>query len=466
MTHHTPSSPAKPDPRFLRYWQAEAVRLRETHREPLDDAAELRLVLQGPPDLGDRILRRAGLLAEREGLRRHLLQWAASARIALVLVWGLALGAGMGTAAAALGTGDRPVNLALALLALLGAHAATLLIWLLSFLPGATPSTGLSRFWLWLTAKLARSPDAALAAQALASLLARARAWRHVLGGISHGTWIAAFTGALATLLVLLSTRRYAFQWETTLLSPETFVSVAHALGALPAWLGFSVPDGAVIVHSDGLHDLSAAAQAQWSSWLIGCVLAWGLLPRLVAGLASLLAARRRLRALDIDPGLPGWLELRDRLMPRHRTLGIDAPAPGPATRGPWTGPSPTALTGAHAVLGFELGPTTDWPPAGLPAWAHDMGLCDSREDRRRIVDQLRRPPQRLLLACDARQTPDRGTRAWLAELQRLCPHIDVLLLHGPGRTAIWREALDAQGIAITPSLAHWADAGPAPDHD
>uniref|UniRef100_UPI00333E5C7B DUF2868 domain-containing protein n=1 Tax=Castellaniella defragrans TaxID=75697 RepID=UPI00333E5C7B len=464
MTRHAPSP--TPDSRFLRHWQAEALRLRETHQGPLDDLAVLGAVLQSSADLGARILRRADLLGEREGLRPRLAQWAASARIALVLLWGLALLTGIGTAAAALGTGDRPVNLALALFALLGLHAITLLAWLLSFLPGIAPARGLSRFWLWLTARFARGPDAALAAQALATLLTRARAWRHILGGISHGAWIAAFTGALATLLMLLSTRRYAFQWETTLLSPDAFVSMAQTLGAWPARLGFAIPDSAVIARSDGLHILPATAQAQWSSWLIGCVLVWGLLPRLIAGIASLWAARRRLRVLRIDPALPGWLELRDRLMPRHQSLGIDAPAPDPAGRMPWTVPSAASPAGDQAILGFELGSQAAWPPDTLPAGVRDMGLCDSRGDRRRILDQLRQPPRRLLLACDARQTPDRGTRAWLAQLQSLCPRIDVLLLHRPGREAIWREILNAQGLQTTPSIAHWAGLPPASDHD
>ena len=464
MTRHATHS--KPDSPFLRHWLAEALRLRETQREPVDDTAELDAVLQGPAGLDERILRRAALLGEREGLRARLVRWAASARLALILLWVMALFTGMGTAAAALGAGDRPVNLALALLALLGLHAATLLIWLLSFLPGIVPSTGLSGFWLWLTAKFARGPDAALAGQALASLLTRARAWRHILGGISHGAWIAAFVGALAALLMLLSTRRYAFQWETTLLSPDAFVAMAHALGAVPAQLGFPIPDSAVIARSDGLHILPAAAQAQWSAWLIGCVVVWGLLPRLIAGLASVWVARRRLRSLRIDPGLPGWLELRERLMPRHQALGIDAPAPGPAAGAPWSRPAPAAFAGALAILGFELGAQAEWPPATLPNGVRDMGLCDSRGDRRRILDQLRQPPRRLLLVCDARQTPDRGTRAWLAELQGLCPRIDMLLLHRPGREAIWHAALDAQGIAATPSIAHWADADPPPDHD
>lgn len=464
MTRH--ASPPETASPFLRHWLAEALRLRETQRGPLDDTTELDTVRQGSADLGERILRRAALLGEREGLRQHLVQWVTSARIALIALWAMALFTGMGTAAAALGAGDRPVNLALALLALLGLHAVTLVVWLLSFLPGTAPSTGLSGAWLWLTARFSRGPDATLAAQALASLLTRAGAWRHILGGISHGAWTAAFVGALSALLMLLSTRRYTFQWETTLLSPDTFVTVAQALGSVPAWLGFATPDSTLIVRSDGLHLLPAAAQSQWSSWLIGCVLAWGLLPRLVAGLGCFWAARRRLRALRVEPSLPGWLELRERLMPRHQALGIDAPAPGPAGRAPWTAPAPAAFNGALAILGFELGTQADWPPESLPAGVWNLGLCDSREDRRRVLDQLRQPPRRLLLVCDARQTPDRGTRAWLAELQSACPHIDVLLLHRPGREALWRPVLEAQGIRLTASIGLWADTELASDHE
>ena len=60
MTRHATHS--KPDSPFLRHWLAEALRLRETQREPVDDTAELDAVLQGPAGLDERILRRAALL--------------------------------------------------------------------------------------------------------------------------------------------------------------------------------------------------------------------------------------------------------------------------------------------------------------------------------------------------------------------------------------------------------------------
>ena len=95
--------------------------------------------------------------------------------------------AGAGAALGALGDGSRPVNLLLALFAILGLHALTFLAWLLSFGVHAQVS-GLGRLWLWLTRKLARSPDAALAPRALVELLARNGALRWMLGGAGSAT--------------------------------------------------------------------------------------------------------------------------------------------------------------------------------------------------------------------------------------------------------------------------------------
>lgn len=441
---------------FQAIWQAEAIRLREVHWGPLEDTAELRRASQPDLDFPGRILLRAQLLATREGLAAHLIHWSRGARLAAVLLWTVAVMAGVSAAWGALGSGQTPVNLALALLTLLGLHAVTFLIWLLSFWPGALQSSGLSQTWLWLTQRLARGPDAALASQALLSVLVRVRAWRAILGGISHSAWIVALASALLTLLVLLSTRRYAFQWETTLLSPESFVTIAHILGALPSWLGFPIPDPGTITASDGLHRLPVAAQADWSAWLIGCVLIWGLTPRVVAGLLCLLTARRRLRRPAIDTNLPGWMELHERLIPRLRSIGIDAPAPNPAQPVPYTPPAESSTTSTSMLLGMELGPDTVWPLEGIPSDVHDLGICDSRSDRQRIVQQIQPPPARLLLVYDARQTPDRGTRAWLAELQQLCPRIDVLLLNRPAREAIWQDILAGQGIPLITSLKDW----------
>src|SRR5690606_1218953 len=194
----------------------------------------------------------------------------------------LALVTGFGMALGALGDGSRPVNLPLALMAMLGLHALTFVLWLAGL--GIKANGGgawLGRLWLDATRKLARGPDAALAPRALAGLLGRSGGLRWSLSAISHLLWLAALASLLATLLAMLSARRYTFNWETTLLAPDAFVTLTQALGWLPARLGFAIPSEATIRLSDGLNTLPQEAQALWSSWLIGCVIVYGLIPRL-----------------------------------------------------------------------------------------------------------------------------------------------------------------------------------------
>ncbi|MDY0308297.1 MAG: DUF2868 domain-containing protein [Castellaniella sp.] len=442
---------------LLQYWQAEAVRLREAHWGPLEDRAACQAALRLPADLQGRILARAAWLAEHGELHDRLIQWSVGARWALAILWLCACLAGIGTAAAVLGPGQ--VNLALALLGMLGLHALTFLIWLAGWLPGLPDSTALSRLWLWLTQRLVRGPDAALAAQAFLSLLGRARSWKMAIGLISHGAWTAAFLGAVPTLLLLLSARRYTFHWETTLLSPDAFVSVTQALGWLPGLLGFPAPDDAQVAASLGVQPLAAGVQADWSLWLVGSVIAWGLLPRLLALAVCILCLRRRLAGLAVDPGLPGWLDLRERLMPTHVSLGIDRPAPAEGRAADPAVPPPTAHGGRSAVLAYELGPDLAWPPDGLPPGVADLGRCNSRADRARIRGLLNPPPAHLLLVCDARLTPDRAAAAWLDELRRSCPDLRVLCLGGsPQRVQAWQDLLSQQAVAQAVSLDSWLE--------
>src|SRR5690606_13096138 len=190
----------------------------------------------------------------REKLDQLIQQWLQGSRLALTALCLVAVLAGAGAALGALGDGSRPVNLLLALVALLGLNSLSFLFWLLSFAVG-TPSGGtwLGESWLWLTRKLARGPDAALLPRALMELLNRGKALRWLLGGVSHALWSIALGSLLLTMLGILSARRYSFNWETTLLSPDAFVAITTTLGWLPAQLGFAMPSAAIIRASDGL---------------------------------------------------------------------------------------------------------------------------------------------------------------------------------------------------------------------
>ncbi|OZI36875.1 hypothetical protein CAL29_00030 [Bordetella genomosp. 10] len=450
-------------------WLAETIRLREEHWGPVDDAQAVRQARLSPEPLPQRILLRARLLGRQTGLDACLAAWRRAAAVGLALLLGLGLLAGIGAALGALGDGARPVNVLHALGALLGLHALTFLFWLAASVfavPSHAAAQGLARLWLWVSRRLARGPDTALAAQAFSSLLARGGGLRWLFGTVSHLVWLLALTAGLATLLLVLSTASYRFIWATTLLDPQTFVRLTDLLGWLPARLGFPVPDAALVAASDGTRQLPALAQAQWSMWLIGALVTYGILPRLLAWLLSVFMLRRALARLRLDPDMPGYAGLAARLAPIADTLDDDAP-PLPQ-QGPRIGHANAGAVGvAPTLVGLEVAPDLPWPPAALPAGVADGGNLDTREQRRRLLDTLAaRPAPRLLIVCDARQTPDRGALALIAELSAAAQATRFWLLGdedgtdaAPSRAAAWRDQLRAAGVAGEDMLR---DAGPA----
>ncbi|RMH82863.1 DUF2868 domain-containing protein [Pseudomonas sp. AOB-7] len=459
---------AAPQPDTLhRLWLSEAIRLREEHAGALDDAEANRLARASGGDLSARIQQRALLLARRDGQWPALLHWLQGARLALFALAALALLSGIGLALAGLGDGSRPVNVFWALGSLLGLNLLLLLGWLLGLLLARDSAGALGRLWLWLSEKLARDAAAVQLAPALLLLLQRQRLSRWGLGVLVHGLWALAMLAALASLLLLLATRRYGFVWETTILGGDSFIALTRALGALPALLGFSLPDAELIRASGEAALLDETARQSWAGWLIGVVLVYGLLPRLLLMLLCLWRWQSGKAALRLDLDLPGYGLLRQRLQPDSERLGVCDLAPA-ALYQPAGGAHADGGSGA-LLLGLELDERRPWPPAQLPRGVLDAGVIDSREQRRQLLDQLTRyPPERLAIACDPRRSPDRGSLALLGELARSASATRIWLLPpAPGETldsarlADWHQALDKLQLAHGDTAPlNWLESG------
>ena len=435
--------------RLDRLWLCEAIRLREEQSGPLEDGEINRRARLAGPSLDTRIESRALQLAERDGQRGALRHWRQGARLGLLILLLLAVLTGAGLAFAALGDGQRPVNVFWALGSLLGLHLLTLFGWLLGLLLTRDAGGALGRLWLWLSERLARDAQAAQLAPALMILLRRRRLARWGLGTLVHGLWLVTLLSALAMLLAMLSTRHYSFVWETTLLGADSFVRLTQALGALPALLGFGLPDIEQIRASGASPLREDSARQAWAVWLLGVLLIYGLLPRLLLGLLCLWRWRHGVRRLRLPLDAPGNALLRERLQPPSERLGVQDAAPTAL---------PESRAGAFAaeaegrlLVGIELDPAYPWPPA-LPAGAGNAGVLDSREQRRQLLERLaQRPAARLLLACDPRRSPDRGTLALLGELSRSAAATRVWLLPvdtDAARLDDWRAALQRLGLA------------------
>lgn len=461
----SPSAISVPSP-LEQLWLCEAIRLREAQGQRLDDREANRHAHAAGGDLAQRIQARALWLARRDGLLDALQHYRHGARLALIVLSMLALLSGAGLALAALGDGQRPVNLFWALGSLLGLNWLLLAGWLLSWVVASPGASSLAHAWRWLSLRGAADARASHLAAALPSLLQPRQLNRWGLGLLSHGLWLLTLSAALLMLLALLSTRRYGFVWETTLLGSETFVSLIENLGALPARLGFSQPDSALIRASGDLALTQESARQAWAGWLLGVFVVFGLLPRLLLALLCFGAWRHGLGRLGLDLTLPAYQLLRHDLQPDSERLGIHDLAPALAQ--PSAAASQVHSSSGALLVAIELDPQRPWPPS-LPNGVADGGVLDSREQRQQLLQRLSHtPPARLAIACDPRRSPDRGTLALLGELARSAASTRIWLLPAPvgetldsARLDDWQRALQQLQLNYSASAPwRWLESG------
>ena len=112
-------------------------------------------------------------------------------------------------------------------------------------------------------------------------------------------------------------------------------------------------------------------------------------------------------------------------------------------------------------LVAIELDDQHPWPPK-LPAMVKDAGILDSRESRHKLLELLTRfPPARLVIACDPRRSPDRGSLALIGELARSASATRVWLLQAPPGQALDAERLGDWHTALQQLDLPFADCAP-----
>ena len=478
-----------PEARLL----AEAVRLLEQTRGAVFDAPAAETAARaGGGGFEARICARAAALPVAAEMAEALGRVRGAIRLAIAVA--LAAGAVAGATTARVALDASPVNVYWALLSLLGVQVLALAGWLLFAVmrggPAATGAIGGAvlglgrRFAAWGkrgAVDAARGkPDAvdAAAARAVAAMLSEGGMARAVLGGISHGVWLAFLVAALIVVIVRLATLDFVFVWETTILAPPDYIALTRGLAALPEALGFATPSVDEIAASRrlGADSPASTARAGWSGFIIGCLVAYGLLPRAVVLVVCLIGWRRARARWRLDTAHVGYAVLRPRLLPTARTDGIVDPAPPPppsaAPPGAWPTPDPPppehaglpaapvfAGDGPLGIVGLEIeAPAAGWPPP-LPGvdW-RDLGLADDRGGRHRAIAAARAalpPPRGVLVVCDLAATPDRGAGVWIRTLgDQVSAPVGLLLTGGDRLRRRARQATVDQRIADWHRLA------------
>lgn len=458
-------------------WLAEMLRLHEAEHGALDDSqlpdpVGPALVDRTSPAPEQRILHRAQWLSNGRGWLDAIQDWKKRAGLLCTLFLFLSFASGFLSALTVFGENVRPINLFWAMAALLGLHLITLLLWVFSSISNFAPGGLLGQGWLWLLTHLPTSTQNRLSGRAALGILNRSHASYWGVSLVTHSLWLAALLGVMAGSVLLLALRSYSFNIETTILSTETFIRAISIAGWLPARFNISIPDADTIRATLGNPEQGEHIRRIWASWLLGMLLVYGVLPRLLLSGLCLLLFRRRLYSFRLDLNLPDYSTLLARLKPHSLRAGSrDQPPPDLSenTAGSFTG---EVSVGSHQLVLFELDQTADpWLMADLEqaGLTHRTARVETRAQRHQVLEQLTlNPVARLLIICNPHLSPDRGTMNWIAQASWHAHQTRVLLLNVPAsspdqqRVSSWQHSLGGIGLASAQlyleqdSAMHW----------
>lgn len=467
MIMQTPSHHSQPDSLtpLHRMWLCEAIRLHEQQHPQLEDSEAIRHARQQGSTLAQRIELRNLALAQQTGLLATLQQWRSSIQLSTLAMTLLALLIGLGLAKAAFSGQADAINVLWALLGLLGLHTLSLLGWAVSLLLKPGQLSALSQLGVWINQRLSRNPQGPQLSQALFSVLNRQRLLPWATGRALHAWWLIALCSALLSSLILLATRRYGFVLETTIVHSEFFVQWVQYLGFPAQLLGFQVPDAELIRLSGELAQLDEPTRHAWASWLMGMVVVYGILPRLVLAVVCHALWRRGVAKLRIDPADPAWAYLHASLQPTQQVLAVSDPAPEQLAQ-----PQAIQSTGAaqtHWLASLEADEHTDWLTT-LPTHIKSIGVIDGYNAQQQLLERLSQQPHtQLTLICDVQRSPDRGSLYFIAELARNTAALDIWLLNPNNdaqRLESWQHALQPLNVPFS-TTPTWHTGG-AVTHD
>lgn len=424
---------------FQRHWAAEVIRQREVHWGPIADHRALRIARR-QTTTDDQISMRAAVLLKEQGFAPLMHRYASLLRIAQLLLAVLAILAGVALANNIVHSDDRIISLLDALLALLALNTLLILVWALSTVLRSRPG-GLGGFITHQVHALIKNDKLAAVAQAHASLSLRHGLLKPASGLITHSFWSLLVLSALLTLTLQFSVEDYQFVWRTTLLDESTVRAIINALSTLPALFGQPYPDVRLNMSPD-----THSMHQQTAHWLLACIAIYALLPRLLLLAVCAIWLRLRLGTMRWDFSLPGFSEIRARVVKPEYTV-VDPAPPQHSQLSPRQAKHYTTPGSGRKPLLFAL--EHDLGEVNIPPTVDTIDMVASRSQRHALLTQLeQQPPPRVLVAVDSRLTPDRGTLRFLQEVADTAP-LAIWLHHSNSRSQrnqLWQEA-------ITPAL-------------
>ena len=316
------------------------------------------------------------------------------------------------------------INIYWLLLVLLGFNFLSMLLWLIGIslnMKGLTAGV-LARLTSWLPDHVkSKSSTSKRADRAWLDCYFTGSVGKWQFSKITHQLWLVYLFVGLAFLVLMLMVRQYDFVWGTTLLSDTIFLTLTDALSVPLQALGFATPT-AEQVHETrvGLaQTLTVEHRYRWAQFLLGALLCFGIVPRILLLAWSVLMSGIARRHFRLDFYLPYYIRLRQQLMPlaSHGQI-IDADnSPPVISETPAKIPVPHTLPAEALWVAVELGVNIPWPPLSVSA-ANDLGEVVDRVSLESVLQQLQSASSPVVaVAVSSARPPDRGVQRVIASL-------------------------------------------------
>lgn len=446
----------------VRYIEAEQTRLSGSNniQEPISSDFAPNQHFEG------RLWQRAYNLVERNDSAEQLVEQTGQAakrfRLAnlVVIIIAILLGAfGISYAINEVSGSSHTINIYWLLLILLGFNFISMLLWFVGITLNAQGLTSgvLARLAGWLPSHFRGKENASDRAWFNCHFSGRVGKWH--FSKITHRLWLVYLFTGLIFLFILLMVRQYDFVWGTTLLSDHVFVTLTEVLSMPLQVLGFSTPTIEQIQQTriGAEQILTVEHRSHWAQFLLGALLCFGILPRLLLLVWSILMHRNAQRRFKLDHYLPYYIHLRQQLMPlatHGQIIDADQSPPVAAKKTVNKVGQHTLPEGAKWVA-VETDQNIKWPPASVIV-ENDFGQIVDRDSLAQVLQRLqqcRRPV--IAIAVSSIRPPDRGIQRLVSTLKSNSEQGWLVLLQSKdddniseSRLADWYRLAETVGIS------------------
>ncbi len=411
-----------------KYKFADLVRIEQLRKIESSKAEELSYAsikeMSGQPvsdfnysDFMRRLVTRANLLIHDNALEDALQQpQKQSVRVNRICLGAAAILGGLAASQAV--SESSTLNIYWLLAVLLGFNTISLLLWITGVtLNLQSLSTGIAaQLASWLPYRQKKDPT-------MASLASRAW-WESCLTGdvgkwrvsvLTHKFWLTYLSAGMVLLILLMLAKQYNFIWGTTLLPDSSLPRLTQILGTPLEYLGLTIPnDPQTVASRVGVAKQDGATRTAWATFLMGALLVYGVLPRILLLGLSIMMQRWSERRFRLDLYLPYYIELRQRLMAREvQAKVIDAdPHAGIKPAEVVLPPENNAIPSNAQAFGIELDDATHWPET--VTCRLNIIDQDTHDEAIALIKHLKTP---LLLGVAAHRLPDRGVQRLIKDL-------------------------------------------------